>query len=52
MEESHKGQSLTRSDFNALVENLRTLWLPRGSCLHKNRLLARLAPMRAQMNER
>jgi hemoglobin len=53
MEESHKGQSLTRSDFNALVENLQAAMTAQGVAMPaQNRLLARLAPMRAQIIER
>lgn len=53
MEESHKGQQLTRSDFNALVENLQDAMEAQGVPMPaQNRLLARLAPMRAQVIER
>lgn len=53
MEESHKGQQLTRSDFNALVENLQDAMEEQGVPMPaQNRLLARLAPMRAQVIER
>ncbi|WP_339082271.1 group 1 truncated hemoglobin [Pseudomonas sp. TMP9] len=50
MEESHKGQNLTPSDFNALVENLQAAMSSQGVAMPaQNRLLARLAPMRAQI---
>lgn len=53
MEESHKGQNLTRSDFNALVENLQDAMQAQGVPMPaQNRLLARLAPMRGQVIER
>jgi hemoglobin len=53
MEESHKGQNLTPSDFNALVENLQDAMSAKGVAMPaQNRLLARLAPMRAQIIER
>ncbi|MES2821939.1 MAG: group 1 truncated hemoglobin [Pseudomonadota bacterium] len=53
MEESHKGQQLTRSDFNALVENLTDAMEAQGVPMPaQNRLLARLAPMRGQIIER
>ena len=53
MEESHKGQQLTRSDFNALVENLQDAMAEQDVPMPaQNRLLARLAPMRAQVIER
>jgi len=53
MEESHKGQNLTRSDFNALVENLQDAMATEGVPLRaQNRLLARLAAMRGQVIER
>ncbi|WP_339524909.1 group I truncated hemoglobin [Pseudomonas sp. EA_35y_Pfl2_R111] len=53
MEESHKGQSLTPSDFNALVENLQDAMSAQGVPMPaQNRLLARLAPMRAQVIDR
>lgn len=53
MEESHKGQHLTPSDFNALVENLQDAMTAEGvSIPAQNRLLARLAPMRAQVIDR
>ncbi|MDH0748563.1 group 1 truncated hemoglobin [Pseudomonas sp. GD03842] len=50
MAESHKGQHLTRSDFNALVEDLidamDELNIPVPT---QNRLIARLAPMRGEV---
>jgi hemoglobin len=53
MAESHKGQNLTRSDFNALVEDLidamDELNIPVAT---QNRLLARLAPMRGDVIEK
>ncbi|MCU9950545.1 group I truncated hemoglobin [Pseudomonas sp. PDM13] len=50
MEESHKGQQLTESDFNALVEDLQDAMDAEGiSSRTQNRLLARLAPMRGQV---
>ena len=53
MEESHKGQHLTPSDFNALVENLQDAMTAEGVAIPvQNRLLARLAPMRAQVIDR
>jgi len=53
MEESHKGQNLTPSDFNALVENLQDAMTTQGVAIPvQNRLLARLAPMRAQVIDR
>ena len=53
MEESHKGQNLTPSDFNALVENLQDAMSALGVPMPaQNRLLARLAPMRAQVIDR
>ena len=53
MEESHKGQQLTPSDFNALVENLQDAMAQQGIAVTaQNRLLARLAPMREQVIDR
>ncbi|MGY4531360.1 hemoglobin [Pseudomonas sp. TE3786] len=53
MEESHKGQHLTRSDFNALVEDLQDAMAAEGVPQPaQNRLLARLAPMRGQVIEK
>ena len=53
MEESHKGQNLTPSDFNALVENLQDAMTAQGVAIPaQNRLLARLAQMRSQVIDR
>lgn len=53
MEEGHKGQQLTRSDFNALVENLQYSMEAEGvPTPAQNRLLARLAAMRGQVIEK
>ena len=53
MEEIHKGLKLTRSDFNALVEDLIASMEAQGVPVPaQNRLLARLAPMRGQIIER
>lgn len=53
MEESHKGQQLTPSDFNALVENLQIAMSAEGIAMRtQNRLLARLAQMRGQIIDR
>lgn len=53
MAESHKGQNLTRSDFNALVEDLIDAMDAEGiSVPNQNRLLARLAPMRGDVIEK
>ncbi len=53
MEESHKGQNLTPGDFNALVENLQDAMSAQGVPMPaRNRLLAGLAPMRAQVIDR
>ena len=53
MEEVHKGLKLTRSDFNALVEDLIAAMDTQGVPVPvQNRLLARLAPMRGQIIER
>ncbi|WP_122665422.1 group I truncated hemoglobin [Pseudomonas viridiflava] len=53
MAESHKGQNLTRSDFNALVENLIDAMDAEGiSVPNQNRLIARLAPMRGDVIEK
>ncbi len=50
MAESHKGQNLTRSDFNALVEDLIKAMEDRHVPVPaQNRLLARLAPMRGEV---
>jgi hemoglobin len=53
MEEVHKGLHLTRSDFNALVEDLIASMEAEGVPVPtQNRLLARLAPMRGQIIQR
>lgn len=53
MEEIHKGLKLTRSDFNALVEDLIAAMEAQSVPVPaQNRLLARLAPMRGQIIER
>lgn len=53
MEESHKGLALTPADFNALVENLQASMTAEAVPVPaQNRLLARLAPMRAQVIDR
>ncbi len=53
MEESHKGLNIDRGDFNALVEDLIDAMDAEGiPVAAQNRLLARLAPMRAQIIER
>ncbi len=53
MAESHKGQNVSRSDFNALVEDLITAMEAQGVPVPaQNRLLARLAPMRGEVIER
>lgn len=53
MEEIHKGLQLTRSDFNALVEDLIAAMEAQSVPVPaQNRLLARLAPMRGQIIER
>ena len=50
MQESHKGLTLTPSDFNALVEDLQAAMTVEGVPIPtQNRLLARLAPMRSQV---
>ncbi|MFB3305843.1 group 1 truncated hemoglobin [Pseudomonas sp. AMR01] len=50
MAESHKGQNLSRSDFNALVEDLIKAMDSEGiSVPVQNRLIARLAPMRGEV---
>lgn len=51
--ESHKGQNLTRSDFNALVENLiASMDAEHIPVPTQNRLIARLAPMRGEVIEK
>ncbi|SFI31608.1 hemoglobin [Pseudomonas argentinensis] len=53
LEESHKGQNLTPSHFNALVENLQTSMDSQGVPTPvQNRLLARLAALRGQVIEK
>ncbi|RMQ49833.1 Globin protein [Pseudomonas cichorii] len=53
MAESHKGQNLTRSDFNALVENLiDAMDAEKIPVPVQNRLIARLAPMRGEVIEK
>lgn len=53
MAESHKGQHLTRSDFNALVEDLIKAMEDQGvPVTAQNRLIARLAPMRGEVIEK
>jgi hemoglobin len=53
MEEAHKGQRLTRSDFNALVEDLIAAMDAQNIPVPtQNRLLARLAPKRGQIIEK
>lgn len=50
--ESHKGQNVSRSDFNALVEDLIAAMDKEGiSVPVQNRLIARLAPMRGDVIE-
>ncbi|UCJ16382.1 group 1 truncated hemoglobin [Pseudomonas sp. MM211] len=52
LEESHKGQKLTPSHFNALVENLQVAMESEGvPTPAQNRLLARLAALRGQIIE-
>ncbi|MDI3356594.1 group 1 truncated hemoglobin [Pseudomonas sp. UYIF39] len=53
MAESHKGQNVSRSDFNALVEDLIAAMDEQGiSVPVQNRLIARLAPMRPDVIEK
>jgi hemoglobin len=53
MAEAHKGQNLTRSDFNALVENLiAAMDAENVPVPAQNRLIARLAPMRGEVIEK
>ncbi len=53
LEESHKGQNLSPSHFNALVENLQASMDSQGvSTPVQNRLLARLAALRGQVIEK
>ncbi|EPM57923.1 globin family protein [Pseudomonas syringae pv. actinidiae ICMP 19071] len=50
MAESHKGQNLTPSDFNALVENLiAAMDTENVPVPAQNRLIARLVPMRGEV---
>lgn len=52
MAESHKGQNVSRSDFNALVEDLIKAMDQEGiSVAVQNRLIARLAVMRGEVIE-
>ncbi|KAA8552484.1 MULTISPECIES: group I truncated hemoglobin [Pseudomonas] len=52
MAESHKGQNLSRSDFNALVEDLIKAMDSEGIAVPvQNRLIARLAAMRGEVIE-
>ena len=51
--EAHKGLNLTRSDFNALVEDLIDAMDAEGvSVPNQNRLIARLAPVRGEVIEK
>lgn len=53
MAESHKGQNISRSDFNALVEDLiAAMDEERVPVPEQNRLIARLAPMRGEIIEK
>ncbi|SDI70735.1 hemoglobin [Pseudomonas flavescens] len=53
LEESHKGQQLTPSHFNALVEDLQAAMDSEGvPTTTQNRLLARLAVLRGQVIEK
>ncbi|WP_309677185.1 group 1 truncated hemoglobin [Pseudomonas sp.] len=53
MAESHKGQNVSRSDFNALVEDLIAAMDEQGiSVPVQNCLIARLAPMRPDVIEK
>lgn len=53
MAESHKGQNISRSDFNALVEDLiAAMEEQRVPVPVQNRLIARLAPMRGEIVEK
>ncbi|MGY2172660.1 group I truncated hemoglobin [Pseudomonas gingeri] len=50
MAESHKGQNVSRSDFNALVEDLIAAMDDQGIPVPvQNRLIVRLAPMRGDV---
>ncbi|MCF5780011.1 group 1 truncated hemoglobin [Pseudomonas poae] len=53
MAETHKGQNVTRSDFNALVEDLIASMDKEGIAVPvQNRLIARLAALRGEVIER
>lgn len=53
MAEAHKGQRLTRSDFNALVEDLiDAMDAQQIPVPTQNRLIAKLAPMRGDVIEK
>ncbi len=53
MAESHKGQNVSRSDFNALVEDLIKAMDSEGVAVPvQNRLIGRLAVMRGEVIER
>ncbi|WP_434702548.1 group I truncated hemoglobin [Pseudomonas sp. Z1-12] len=53
MAESHKGQNISRSDFNALVEDLiAAMDEQRVPVPVQNRLIARLVPMRGEIIEK
>ena len=53
MAETHKGQNVTRSDFNALVEDLIAAMDKEGIAVPvQNRLIARLAALRGEVIER
>ncbi len=53
MAESHKGQNVSRSDFNALVEDLIAAMDDQGIATPvQNRLISRLAPMRKEVIEK
>ena len=53
MAETHKGQNVTRSDFNALVEDLIASMDKEGIAVPvQNRLIARLAALRGDVIER
>ncbi|WP_338479758.1 group 1 truncated hemoglobin [Pseudomonas trivialis] len=52
MAETHKGQNVTRSDFNALVEDLIAAMDKEGIAVPvQNRLIARLAALRGEVIE-
>jgi len=52
MADSHKGQNVSRSDFNALVEDLIAAMDEQGIPVPvQNRLIVRLAPMRGEVIE-